>query len=1074
MNTSRFFSSKILVATLAVVMMAGCSAKNKRARLLARAERYFNAGEYDKAKIEYLNLLRHDPQNPKPFQQLGLIWFEQGAPLRAAPFLLRARELAPANLENRGRMARVFIAVGELAAARKEALTMLQPAPDNGEGILLLAETARSQEEMNETERQLQKFPQRNSVAFHLASATLALRRGNPATAQNRVQQAITLDPKSSSAHLMMATFHLFQKNPQKAEQEFKTAAELAPVRSNERLKYAAFKAQAGATNEATAILKELTAKAPDYIPAWTLLGRIAFSEKKFDETLALLENVFNRDAENIEARMLQSEARLAKGETKSAVDGLERLDKTYANVPAIKGKLARSYLENNNPIQAAAALTQAITAQPDYVEGILLLAEINLRAGDAQAVAGSMVDLLKKHPGQPQALAHLAQAYRMLGRLDDAAAVVQERLRRAPQDSQAHLLLGLILRQQDKHDEAQKAFESAQQFAPENLSALDALVILDIEAGEFDRAMQRVEEQIAKTPDSATAHCLQGKIYAVQAKAELAEAAFLKALELDPSFTRAYDMLISNYIAANNLPQAISGLQTLLSKKPDNQAALMVSGLVYERMNDFARARDAYEKLLLVKPDFVLALNNLAYLYSEHFNLLDRALEMARKARALQPADPALADTLGWVLYKMGDYQAALTLLEESAEKLPDNPEVQFHFGMAGYMMGRTEVAQRAFRKAVDATVDFPGKDEAQRRLTMLGESAGGPTEQSTEELEGILKQQPNDLIALVRLGEAYEKQGDFAKSAAAFERALKVNPRLASAAVKLAQFHAGPLQNKEKALEYAKKARELVPNDPKVTGILGGLIYQSGNFAWAYSLLQESARQLPGDTAILHNYAWAAYSLGRVIEARELMQRFVAAAPASPQSDDGKLFLALTVPQQPTDGTAAEAEAQKLLQSNPEYVPALMIHAAGLTRRGDSKTAAGIFGDVLRRFPDFAPAQKGLAAWYAQDPGNLAKAYDLAVKARKTLADDPELDQVLAEISYQKKEYPRAVQLLQESGRKKPLDAKGLYVLGMSQLQTKQVPQGRETLDRALTSGLQEPLATEAKRVVAELQKK
>src|SRR6266566_7377522 len=57
------------------------------------------------------------------------------------------------------------------------------------------------------------------------------------------------------------------------------------------------------------------------------------------------------------------------------------------------------------------------------------------------------------------------------------------------------------------------------------------------------------------------------------------------------------------------------------------------------------------------------------------------------------------------------------------------------------------------------------------------------------------------------MRLGEAYEKQGTSDKAAAAFEQALKLNPRLASATTKLARLYAGPLQNKEKALTYAKR---------------------------------------------------------------------------------------------------------------------------------------------------------------------------------------------------------------------------------------------------------------------------
>ena len=101
-------------------------------------------------------------------------------------------------------------------------------------------------------------------------------------------------------------------------------------------------------------------------------------------------------------------------------------------------------------------------------------------------------------------------------------------------------------------------------------------------------------------------------------------------------------------------------------------------------------------------------------------------------------------------------------------------------------------------------------------------------------------------------------------------------------------------------------------------------------------------------------------------------------------------------------------------------------MAQAAILLQRGESEAAAAIYSEVLRRFPDFAPAQKRLASLYAADPEKRDQAYDLVMKARKALPDDPELAQILAELSYQRKEFAYAAQLLRESSEKRPLDAK------------------------------------------------
>jgi tetratricopeptide (TPR) repeat protein len=667
-----------------------------------------------------------------------------------------------------------------------------------------------------------------------------------------------------------------------------------------------------------------------------------------------------------------------------------------------------------------------------------------------------------------------LAAAYGALDRFDDAAVVLQEQAKLAPQDPQAQAALGLAFRQAKRNDEARQAFEKATQLAPDNLAVLNQLVELDLLDKHFDAARQRARRQFQKNPDVPIAHFLDGKILSAEGKWDSAEAELQKAIQLDPNFSMAYDLLVQAYLATNKLPQAVSQLQALLSKNPNNASALMTLGLVYEQMKDYPKEQNAYEKLLTIKPNFVPALNNLAYLYTERLNDLDKAYDLARKAHELQPQDAAASDTLGWVLYKRGDYQQALTILQQSAEKAADNSEIQFHLGMTAYMMGQTDLAKVALKKAASAAKDFPGRDESKRRVALLETTTGASPELPISQLEAMTKEQPNDVVSQMRLAEAYEKQGASDKAAVAYEKAFKINPKLPTIVIKLAELYAGPLQNREKALDYAKKARELAPSDARVAGILGKVAYQSGNFTWSYSLLQEAIRQRQNDPSLLHDLAWAAYSLGKVNEARDAMQKASTNNPDSSQAADAKNFLALTaLDENPKELAAAETRVQNELKSNPEYVPALMAQAALDAQHGETKRATETYSGILRRWPEFAPAQKHLATLDAQDPSNITAAYDLATKARKTLSDDPDLAELLGRLSYEKKEYPRAIQLLQESARKKALDADSLFYLGMSQLQAKQKADAQGVLNQALVAGLQEPLASEAKRALADLQK-
>ena len=1073
MTERRMVRARIAIVSLLAALSTGCSAEGKRARHLELADRYFKAGEYEKAKIEYLNVLRVDFNNVRAESQLGIIWFEQGAPLRAYPYLSKSREFAPDNVEARTKLAMVLAFLGEVAAAKEEAMAILQRSPAQEEALLVLVNTALTEQEFEEVQEQLRKIPPSNDAAYHLAWASLAVREGDVAYAESELEEAMKLELKSPLVHLTMAAVYSLQQDRHKAGEEFKTAAELSPPRSAARLKYAEFERQIGNLDQATLILKDIVRQAPDYLSAWCLLTETALAQTKYDEAMSLLENVLSRDPQNLDGLILKAEIWLGQGEVKKALEQLERLAQTYPTVPLIDYHLARAYVANNNSTEAVAALNEAIAGKPDYAEAILLLGELNLRTRNAPLVVPAMLGLLKQQPGLVPAQLLLIEAYRALGRFDDAAAIIHEQIRASPQSAEPYFRLGLIFRQQRKNEEAREAFERASEIAPENFAVLEQLVELDISEKNFEAAMRRAEQKLAKDPNSPSAYFIKGKIYAAQGEWDRAEAALQTALDMDPNFSDAFDLLISTYVSANKPTRAIDELQNLLSKNPDNTHALTSLALIYEKTKDYPKARDAYEKLLSITPDSAGAMNNLAYLYAEHFDELDKAYELARKARALQPGDPLIADTLGWTLYKRSDYQQALTLLRESAGKLPDNPDAQFHFGMASYMMGETNVARKAFRKAFSAGADLADKPEAQGRLALAENEA--EQDWRTDQLVARTQRQPDDVIAWMRLGRSYENEGAFAKAAGAYEEALKVNPELLPAAVKLAQLNAGPLQNKNMAFDFAKKARDLAPSNPQVAGVLGGIVYQLGNFPWAYSLLQESARQLSSDAGVLRDYAWSAYSLGKVSEARQTMQRVLEVHPDAVQSGDAKSFLAMTTLEQNPERLAkSEPEIQKILVTNPAYAPAQLAEADLKVQRGDIKSAVAAYNDVLRRYPDFSPVQKRLASLYLEDSARIDEAYDLALKARSALPDDPELAQALGEISYKRKDFAYAIQLFQESARRKPLRARALYYLGMSQLRTSQDSESRKTLEHALSVGLQEPLSREAEAAINELRRR
>src|SRR4029077_9961904 len=207
MQTSKILF-RIVTLALAATLITACSKEAKKTRFLAEADNYFKAGDYDKAKVSYLNVLQLDAKNALAFERIGAMWQDDRAPLRAAGFLKRASELDPKDFQNRIRLACCYVAIGRFNDGTKEALKVLEQAPDNGDAIITLTEAAQTGEDVEAAEEELQKFVKKDDVSFHLASANLLLKRDNPAAAGDALRQALALDPNSSRAHLAMGDLY--------------------------------------------------------------------------------------------------------------------------------------------------------------------------------------------------------------------------------------------------------------------------------------------------------------------------------------------------------------------------------------------------------------------------------------------------------------------------------------------------------------------------------------------------------------------------------------------------------------------------------------------------------------------------------------------------------------------------------------------------------------------------------------------------------------------------------------------------------------------------------------------------
>jgi tetratricopeptide (TPR) repeat protein len=1051
-----------VAAIILVITLPSCSKDAKKERSLESAMKYFESGDFAAAEIEFKNALDSAPGNPEAIKYIGLIREAQGATFEAAGILTQAKQKLPNDDEVGVSLSKTLLGLGFIPDSRKELLEVLDRSPENGEALVQLAESAVTQEWMEECRERIKKSGKK-TTSSRLASVLIELRSGNMEEGTALVEEILKFDPGSARAHALKASILSSKKQPDEALAELKTAADSGGLRSSESLAYARMLMARERKDEAVAYLGKITTATPDFLPAWALLGQIALSAKDDELATKHFTKVLSKNPADMISAMAQADILMRGKQGEKAMELLEKVATALPGRPQLELALAKSCIAADKVAKAAGILDRILAAAPEFAEAVQTRAAIYLQNGKAADAIGLLEPILKKTPEDSTSLDILIRAYRAAGRNDEAIALLRDKAEGDDQTAANRVELGRMLGSQGKLDEARSIFEGAVETFADDLTAVSNLAGVDLKEGKGDAALKRMEDFIASHPDSSEAYTFKAGIALSLKKLEVAEQALEKAIELNPKSTQAYGLLLQMKSGSGQETEALAVIDRFLQVFPGDPRAMLQRGYLLQVLGRNEDARAAFTALIEAKPEFAAAYNNLASLEAEVFSNVEGAAVHARKARSLDAAQPAIADTLGWIEWQLGNYPAALALLTEAAEKLGENPEVQYHLGMAHYSMGQADQATAALTKAVAASTEFPQKADAQKYLTLLG----GVGNATLEELQKQVAENPKDVMSLLQLAGLLASSGRAEESLEVYQKALEANPAIPAALVGQARLHGGPLNSPEKALKAATAARELAPRDPQVLAALGFVKMMVGEHEEAYGLLKDAAVVLDDEPSVTFDYARAAYSLGRITEARTAMTR--AAAVKSPIAGDAKNFLLLT-DAEALAGSGIAAEVEKTLAKDPKNVAALMLRGA-LDEAG-GKSSEATYLEILKIHSRFDPARVRLAAFYMEDPAKLDQALLLAREARVSMTEDLELAGIFALINYRKGDFKYAAQLYAELSIGRPLVAGELFAYGLALMNSDQAAKARTTLEDALRAGLPEADAAVAKEALSKLE--
>lgn len=471
----------------------------------------------------------------------------------------------------------------------------------------------------------------------------------------------------------------------------------------------------AGRFDDAAAIADELIATRPqDPLIVYTLVVR-AVQQGDHAKSLALLEAVPQSGVNSIVAPLLKAWSHAGAGQATEALAALDGMAQNAGLAPVAGFHQALIAELGGDTAGAEAAFRRTLAASGDrsslqLVDGF---ARFLVRNGKSEEAGKLVADFVARNPqtllieptlavvegrAEPDRLIQdvrggVSEVFRNVSNLlnleqlrSEALLFIRMALDLAPEDAGAKFSLAQLLEARERADLAIEVYEEIDPRSPYSwyarLGIADALHARD----KSDEAIRLLRTMSSERPNRADAP---------RALADL-----LRVTQRFDDAVTAYDRAVAR-----------------MDGEPD-WGLLYTRGIALERAKRWDRAERDFLKALDLSPDQPLVLNYLGYSWVEQGVQLDRAREMIETAVAKRPRDGYITDSLGWVLYRLGDFENAVVHLERAVALEPGDPVINDHLGDAYWVVGRKLEARFQWLRALSLEPDRDVEAELRQKL--------------------------------------------------------------------------------------------------------------------------------------------------------------------------------------------------------------------------------------------------------------------------------------------------------------------------------------------------------------------
>ena len=755
------------------------------------------------------------------------------------PGLIDARVVLAESLAQEGQLAR---ALGQLADAGR--LDPKSPEPllltgriEEWLGRFPAAEQAVAQS----LKRMRPSEPIAHRVTALIALTESRLAQGKIAAAAQSQAILAKLEPLAPETLLLDARLKLARKDLVGGTTELERVVADDPDFVQARMALGAAFLQQGDLQQAQQQLQQVLSATPDNLQARKLLADAQLKLGEPGAALSVLTPALGAPHLDPQLLSLFNQAAQRSGNSQALLEALERSQREHPHDEAVAVNLAAVYLSTGHAAQALALLQKTPDTGDLRRDNLLITAVRAVRGPDA---AGQAVDaLLAAHPRDPGVLDLAASYWASQNELDRSRTLLRQALAVNPNDLMSLIDLAHVEEAEGNPAAAQRRLSAALSTHPDTLAVRLALA----QALMQTHALGQARSVLQGTQDAQTSPDVQfglAQVALAQGDLAAANAAFDRAIASRPGQTALLGDAGVLLMRANQYAAALDRFTQATTAQPNDAMYWLDSARAQLALNQPAAARASLEKADHLQPDWLPVVSTLALIDLRQGNG-KAALSRVEALLARDPKDPGALALEGDVELALHQPEAAMTAYSE-AQRLRPSAVVAVKLYHARLVDHAADPAQPLQQWLKRVPTDWRVRGVLADYDLLVAHSP----QQAVPQFRTVLKQVPNDVVALNNLAWTLSRTGD------------------------------------PEALTLAERAYRLAPASAGVNDTLGWILARKGQGAQALPYLARAVKLAPQDPQLAYHYAYVLSKTGRQAQARQILSRIL----ASPQPFDAR----------------------------------------------------------------------------------------------------------------------------------------------------------------------------------------